>query len=267
MVTGAGAALEAGQGLGRAMRILRVIASQGRRGMPFKAIATGAQLPPSTVHRLLKALLAEGLVHKDARTAKFHLGHLLYELGLLALPQFHLRPWCQEALDRLAALTQDTVYLSERIGLEAVATDFRDGDYPLKALSLHVGVRRPLGVGTGGVAMLAALPPPEAEAIVRENAAYLPALGNLDEAFLLQAIAAARQAGYAYLQDKATRGMAAVAVAVQDRATGSLGAISVAAVPARMADGRAAQIAQALRKEAEGVEARIAAAAPAGAAP
>lgn len=143
-----------------------------------------------------------------------------------------------------------------------MATDCRDGNYPLKTLSLHVGVRRPLGVGAGGLAMLADMPQEEAVEVVRVNAAYLPALGNLDEDFLLGAIEQTRVCGYAYLEDKATRGMAAVAVALRDGNTGALAALSVAAVPPRMAEGRAASLAREIRREAEGIEARILSCAP-----
>jgi DNA-binding IclR family transcriptional regulator len=123
-----------------------------------------------------------------------------------------------------------------------------------------VGVRRPLGVGAGGLAMLAAMSPEEAQEIVRSNAAYLPSLGNLDETFLLGALGEARSRGYAYLEDKATRGMAAVAVALRDEHTGALAAISVTAVPKRMAEGRAARIAEEIRKEVDDVLTKLASA-------
>lgn len=252
---------ESGQGISRAMRLLRVIATRGRRGMAFNEIVAGSRLPQSSVHRLLQSLLLEGLVHKDQRTRKYHLGHLLHELGLLALPQFRFTQFCQCALDRLAALTEDTIYLSERMGHEAVATDCRQGSYPLQAISLHVGVRRPLGVGAGGLAMLAAMPPQEAWDIVRANAAYLPALGNVDDKFVLRAIEETRSRSYAYLEDKATRGLAAVGVALRDPHSGVLAAISATAVPQRMAGGRAARIAQAICKEVEAIQAQMAQAA------
>ena len=40
------------------------------------------------------------------------------------------------------------------------------GDYPIKALTLDVGIRRPLGVGAGGLAILCALPEAEADEII-----------------------------------------------------------------------------------------------------
>lgn len=45
------------QGLQRAMCVLRVIATQGRRGMAFTAIAAASRLPQATLHRLLAALV------------------------------------------------------------------------------------------------------------------------------------------------------------------------------------------------------------------
>lgn len=245
------------QAISRAMLVLRVISSQGRRGMPFKTVVTATLLPQSTVHRLLKSLVNEGLVYKDVRSNKYHLAHLLYELGLLAMPQFRFTHLCQEALNRLAALTGDTVYLSERIGYESVATDCREGAYPIKALSLHVGMRRPLGIGAGGLAMLAEMPQAEALEIVKANAAYLPALGNVDQNFLLEAIKETRAQGYAYLENKATKGMGAVGVALHDPRTGGRAAISVSAVPQRLSNGRVARIAEEIRKEVAIIESRL----------
>ena len=38
-------------------------------------------------------------------------------------------------------------------GLEASCTMAVEGAFPIKALPLHVGIRRPLGVGAGGLAI------------------------------------------------------------------------------------------------------------------
>lgn len=225
--------------------------------MSFTSIVEGCQLPQATVHRLLNALQIEGFIHKDPRTRKYHLGHLLYELGLVAVPLFRFTHECQDALDRLATLTEDTIYLSERIGNEAVAADHREGAYPIKAISLHLGMRRPLGVGAGGLAMLAAMPALEAREIVEANAACLPALGNFDHDFLLSAIEETRRQGYAYLGNKATRGLAAVAVALCDPQSGSRAAICVSAVPPRMTPDRAERIAKEIQREVEAIEKRM----------
>lgn len=240
---------DSSQSLARAMRILRAIATQGRRGMAFKTIVVSSRLPQTTVHRTLRSLMAEGLVHKEERTQKYHLGPLLHELGLVAIPHFHFLEKCQGALDRLASLSGDTVYLSERFGYEAVTADYREGSYPLKSILLHVGTRRPLGIGAGGLAILAAMPAPEADEIIKVNADALPVLGNFDMKFLISAVELARERGYSYLANKATRGMTAVGIALFDPESGARAAISVAAVPSRMTQARALEIATEVKRE------------------
>lgn len=245
------------QGLQRAMSVLRVIATQGRRGMTFTAIAAASRLPQATLHRLLAALVCEGLAHLDTANRRYYLGHSLHELGLAALPVVRFAEPARAALEHLAAVTGDTVYLSERVGNEAVTTARVEGAFPFKTLVLHVGMRRPLGVGAGGLAILAALEPQEAERIVQSNMLQLPALAGFDSDFLLEAVAQTRTRGFAYLDDRATRGMAAVGVALYDAATDSRAAISIAAVTARMTFSKAEHLAQSMVIQAREVEAAM----------
>lgn len=245
------------QGIQRTMCVLRVIATQGRRGMAFTAIAVASQLPQATLHRLLASLVIEGLVHFDKANRRYYLGHSLHELGLVALPLVRFAEPARAALEHLAAFTGDTVYLSERVGNETVTTARIDGTFPFKTLALHVGMRRPLGVGAGGLAILAALAPEEAESIVQSNALYLPALASFDGAFLLEAVAQTRARGFAYLDNRATRGMAAVGVALHDATTDARAAISIAAIPTRMTLGKAEQVAQAIRVQTQQIEAAM----------
>jgi hypothetical protein len=157
------------QSIERVVEMLRVVASRGRRGMRIADVATVSGLPMSTCFRMLQRLELEGLVERDALTRKYHLGPLLYELGLLARPRYELSTLCHEALELIAEHTQDTVYLSERRGPESICTHRALGDYPIKALTLDVGIRRPMGVGAGGLAILCALPAAEADDVIAAN--------------------------------------------------------------------------------------------------
>jgi hypothetical protein len=138
------------QSIERVVGMLRVIASRGRRGMRIADVVSVSGLPMSTCFRMLQRLELEGLVYRDPLTRKYHLGPLLYELGLLAQPRYRLSEMCDEALQVIADQTQDTVYLSERRGSESICTSRALGDYPIKALTLDVGIRRLMGVGAGG---------------------------------------------------------------------------------------------------------------------
>ena len=233
------------QAIGRAVSLLRVIASRGRRGMRIAEVVATSGLAHATCHRMLQCLQDEGLLDKDAHTRKYFLGPLVHELGLLARPRYRLDELCDGALRHLADWTQDTVYLSERSGLEAVCTARHTGDYPIKALPLDVGIRRPLGVGAGGLAILGAMPADEAESVLRINGPRYEAFGGLTVDRMLRAVEQTRQRGWSFLDSVATPGSAALGVSIPGEQ--AVAAISVAAISGRMPasrlDGLAATIA------------------------
>jgi len=239
------------QSIERAVTMLRVIASRGRRGMRIAEVVSTSGLPHSTCFRMLQCLQTEGLVDKDAHTRKYYLGPLVHELGLLARPRYRLSELCDGAMRQLADTTQDTVYLSERSGLEAVCTARHMGDYPIKVLPLDVGIRRPLGVGAGGLAILGAMNPDEAESVVRINGPRYQAFGGLTAQQMLQAVAETRQRGYSFLDSVATPGSAAIGMALPSEQP--VAAISVAAIGGRMQPARLEELARALHTQVTGV--------------
>lgn len=235
------------QSIERVVGMLRVIASRGRRGMRIADVVGVSGLPMSTCFRMLQRLELEGLVHRDPLTRKYHLGPLLYELGLLAEPRHQLSALCAESLQLIADQTQDTVYLSERRGAESICTSRALGDYPVKALTLDVGIRRPMGVGAGGLAILSALPEAEAEQIVEAAGAQYAKFGDFDSAFLRAAVIETRARGYSFLDSAATPGAAAVGVAFPPKHP--IAAISVAAISSRLAPARRVEVAKIIQKQ------------------
>jgi DNA-binding IclR family transcriptional regulator len=247
------------QAIGRALLVLRAIASAGRRGMRVADIVAMSALPQATVSRMLAALLREGVVERDARLRKYYVGPVVHELGLVARTDYALPGACHHAMLRLVEETQDTVYLSERRGTEATCTAAEEGSYPIKALPLHVGIRRPLGVGAGGLAILAAMEPAQAQDILRANAPRYPAYGGIDQAFLAQALQEARDQGWSTVANKATQGMTAIGAAIRGPSGEPVGALSISAISARMAPERRAALARLLIKECAAVSQALAA--------
>ncbi|KQM80474.1 transcriptional regulator [Xylophilus sp. Leaf220] len=235
------------QSIERVVGMLRVVASRGRRGMRIGDVASVSGLPMSTCFRMLQRLELEGLVDRDPLTRKYHLGPLLYELGLLAQPRYRLSEICDDALAEIAEQTQDTVYLSERRGAESICTSRALGDYPIKALTLDVGIRRPMGIGAGGLAILCALPPAEAEEIIEANSARYRKFAAFDLGFLRAAVAEGRANGYSFLDSAATPGTAAVGVAFPP--DNPMAAVSVAAISSRMGATRRVEVAKAIQQQ------------------
>jgi DNA-binding IclR family transcriptional regulator len=235
------------QSIERVVGMLRVIASRGRRGMRIADVVNVSGLPMSTCFRMLLRLELERLVYRDPLTRKYHLGPLLHELGLLAQPSYHLSQVCDEALRVIADQTQDTVYLSERRGSESICTSRALGDYPIKALTLDVGIRRPMGVGAGGLAILSALPEAEADRIVEASGPQYAKFGSLDPGFIRAAVIESRARGYSFLDSAATPGTAAVGVAFPPK--NPIAAISVAAISSRLESRRRVEVARIIQKQ------------------
>ena len=215
--------------------------------MRIGEIVATTGLPQSTCFRMLQRLQMEGLVDRDARTRKIYLGPLLHELGLLARPRYRLSELCDSALHKLADLTQDTIYLSERSALEAVCTNRALGDYPIKSLALDVGIRRPLGVGAGGLAILCALPEDEASSIIDANAGKYEKYGFVTAAYLRDAVKTGRENGYAFLDSVVTPGTAAIGIAFPPE--NPIAALSVAAISGRLEPERRSEIARLMRPQ------------------
>lgn len=243
------------QSIERVVGMLRVVASRGRHGMRIGEVAATSGLPQSTCFRMLQRLEIEGLVDRDPHTRKYYLGPLLHELGLLARPRFRLSELCDGVLHRLADVTQDTIYLSERSGMEAVCTNRALGDYPIKAMPLDIGIRRPLGVGAGGLAMLCAMPADEAEAIIDANGHRYEKFASFSADFLREATARGREQGYSFLDSVVTPGTAAIGVAFpKDH---PVGAISIAAISGRLGNERREDLARELKRQVRKLEASL----------
>ncbi len=237
------------QSIERVVNLLRVVASRGRNGMRLGEVSAATGLASSTCFRMLQRLESEGMLERHPVTRKYALGPLLYELGLLARPRFHLADRCKGTLAALAECTQDTVYLSERRGLEAVCSARALGDYPVKALTLDVGIRRPLGVGAGGLAILCALPPAEAEDIIEAHADSYPKLSTLTASRVRDAVAQGREQGFAFWDAAVYPGTAAIGVTIP--ALPPMAAISVAAISSRLDAERRQLVAADLRHHAQ----------------
>src|SRR5215208_7421692 len=141
----------------RALMLMREIAAHNRTGTRLLDLASRTGLQRPTVHRMLKCLTLENMVQQDPESHRYFLGPMVFELGLTAAPRFNLREICNPAMNRIAEATGDTVFLTQRSGLDAVCVDRHEGTFPIKTFTLEIGMRRPLGVGTGSLAILSAL--------------------------------------------------------------------------------------------------------------
>jgi DNA-binding IclR family transcriptional regulator len=236
------------QSLDRALLLLRV-AAHSNSGMRLTDLTKVSGLSKSTVHRLLSALVSHGLLKLSTQTRKYTPGIDLYQLGRVAGRHFSIIDIARPALERLAIETEDTIYLSVIDGSEAVCADRIIGSYPIKTLTLAPGHRRPLGVGAGALALLAALNDKEMVAFVNDDSQRRPEYSQFSAPVLQNLVNETRKEGFSYNNDHVFNGMSAVGVAILDFNGYPLGAISVAAISSRMTPARHLNIVEQMKKE------------------
>jgi DNA-binding IclR family transcriptional regulator len=245
------------QSIQRMALLVRMISTANDEGARLGELTRRSGLEQPTVRRMLKALIAEGMVAQEESTRRYFLGQAVYELGLVAARRFRLRDLCQATLDRIALQTGDTVFLMVRSRNEAVCVDRREGSFPIKAFELDVGDRRPLGIGAGALALLSALSDAEARRIAQDNAELLPSYGVTSVEDLMARVQRTRRLGYALHDARAAPGIKVVGVALLNSRQEPVAAFSVSAIASRMTARRQKHLVQLLRDEMKGVQGQV----------
>lgn len=236
------------QAVERALRVLHAIAARGDAGARLTDLVDDLGLSKPTVRRLLSALIEQNVAAQNAATRRYYLGLELFSLGAIAAQQIDLRRSAGDALAHLADETQDTVFLSIPDGRDTLCIARYEGQYPIKALTMSVGDRRPLGVGAGSLAILSSMQDAEIEVILRANESrYKPYAPEISIATLLENVRITRKASFAsstfFLDSgKIMPGMNAIGVPILTKLGVVIGAVSVAAVPERLQAKRREQV-------------------------
>ncbi|MEC5404362.1 IclR family transcriptional regulator [Paraburkholderia sp. MPAMCS5] len=249
---GTGAAPGTGM-LERAFAVIRALSDTHAEGSRVTRLAKAVGLTQGTVHRILHALIAEGVVEQDENSKLYRLSVNFFALAAQAGNPSGMRTLCRPALLRLCASLGDTIFLLVKSSFDAVCLDICEGPFPIRSFTGDIGGRVALGVGQGSLAILAFLPEAEREEIIRFNVPRIRGYGVLDEVYLRTEIERVRQLGYADRNSGVLDGMAGVAVPILDRAGVAVAALSVGTLAARLGGGRLPMVVELLRRQAEAI--------------
>lgn len=244
------------QSIRRALKILRVLAGGQEHGVRLTDIVEETGLTRPTVHRILTVLAEEQAVEQDPSTRRYMIGQEVSLLGLARPGRFPIRAIADPYLRHLVDQVGDTVYLTIRSGFDSICVDRKLGTFPVKVMSIEVGVRRPLGTGVAGVALLSVLPEEEAESILRANQQRYRH-HRLTLAKLNEHVRQAHAKGYAYAPEGIMPGTSALAVPILDRNGEALAAISIAAISNRLTSTRVPELLRLLHEQAELISKRV----------
>ena len=153
----------------RAAEILVALGDANPPGLTLSDLATQLDDAKSAVHRALVALSQFGLVEQSGRRGAYRLGPGIYALANKSHSINDMVNFYRPALISISAQTGLSSYLMVRSGLDSVCLDVALGTLPMQALFEGVGGRLPLGVGLGGVCVLAQMDVAARDRIIQIN--------------------------------------------------------------------------------------------------
>ncbi|TWG09250.1 IclR family transcriptional regulator [Actinoplanes teichomyceticus] len=244
----------------RVAAVLRRVGSGAAEGVTTAEVAAATGLPRSTAQRLLAALAEEGFVDRDTGRGRWCLGPEMFLLGSVAAERYDVTSTARDILRSLAERTGESAFFSARRGTETVCLAGVEGSFPLRSHVLHEGIRFPLGVASAGLALLAYLPVPDAQAYLAGRGAELAAAYGAphEGAPLARRLKATRRRGYAVNPGLIVPGSWGVGAVVFDRTGSPAWALSLTGVESRFNGERTAWLGALLLEAAHALTRRLA---------
>ncbi|CAM4044246.1 IclR family transcriptional regulator [Bordetella muralis] len=196
----------------RILQLLRLLGERHKDGIKLTEIVQVTGLEPSTAHRLLACLVDERFADKDMVTKAYRLDVEAMQLGLWSMSRVPLVSHFRSLMQRLARITQEEIFLQVREGDYGVCLHREAGGQNRKFFSIEVGGRRLLGIGAGGLAMLANLEDREISDVYDRNRQAYERAG-LSWPTLNAAVQRTREHGYSQIQDITTQGVSGLGFA------------------------------------------------------
>ena len=214
------------QSVDRALRILAVL--QGDHRLSLGEIAARLDLPPSTVHGIVRTLLVHRMVVQEHDSGHYRLGPAVLTLGNVYLDTLELRarvtPWAEDLARRSGLAVRTAVAMAEDVVV--VHHEPRpDGSRQMP----EVGIVIPAHASALGKAILA-FDDETAEGLF-DSAPLRSMTGETltDSRILRRQLDAVRETGIAEEVEEAVLGECGIAAVLSDRLGGAIGAIGLVA--------------------------------------
>lgn len=206
-------------------------------GLRISELAQRADLPKSTVSRLVSTLVRQRYLERDGTA--IHLGLRLFELGQLADEPRELRGAALPVMADLRNRTGETAYLAIRDAQEMMCVAIVRGPATAPLIS-RIGGRFPAHATALGKAVLAFSAPADVDAVVAAGLTAWTHRTIIDDERLAQQLAGVRESGFATEIEELITGVCGVASPVFSPAGGLIASISVSGPAGEFDPGRSA---------------------------
>ena len=211
------------QAIDRAARILSLL--QGARHLGITQLATALELPPSTVHGIVKSLQSHGLVAKEPRGTRYMLGPALLKLSNVYLDTLDVRARAMRWTRDLAQRTGLATRLGAELFDEVIIIHHNrrpDGTEQMPETGLSI----PAHASAMGKVLLA-YNPTQAALVLGSPLASLTGDTITDASRLALLFAQVTERGLATEEDEAVIGESSVAAPVSDSSGAVIAAVAV----------------------------------------
>ncbi|WP_203919486.1 IclR family transcriptional regulator [Rugosimonospora africana] len=214
----------------RALRLARLLVERHRLRVHEAADALG--LAPSTVHRLLTALVAHGFATRD-RHHVYAVGPFLRGLAVPAPASPDLTHVAHPHLVALSRLTRETVHLVMLEGNGVRFVDGVEGGQTIRVAS-RTGIVLPAHLTSGGKVLLAELSAAELAGLYPRGLPLRAGAAGPDIGELRRELGNVRRRGYAVNAEETEQGVNALGACVHGPDGAALAAVVVAAPSQRV---------------------------------
>lgn len=202
--------------LERALNILNAFTPE-RKSLTLSRLAEILDLSRATVLRLCSTLVSYGFLQQDTQSKEYSLGLRLFELGSIVLHSFSLRKTASPFLDQLHQTLGKTLFLGVLDQGQLVYIDKREDEKNLITFTSKIGTRRPPHWGMLGPMIMAHLPEPEVEELLKST----PLQATTDKSFTKKEdfkkwLGQIRDEGVAVDEERTFEGITGLAVPIRN---------------------------------------------------
>ncbi|MEJ2258190.1 MAG: IclR family transcriptional regulator [Woeseiaceae bacterium] len=222
----------------RAIHLLKIFTVE-RAELRLAELCKLSGLNKATTHRLLQALLSEGMLERDTDSGKYRLGPVVMALGAQAMSFKNLRTEGRSLLRQLAAETGETATLELPVEDSMLILDEISGGHRVAAGG-NVGTRWAMHATSTGKAVVAFSDNGLARLPERLTPLTVKTITSRDA--LEEQLARIRRRGFAESVDELEDGFSGVGTVIRNASGDILAAMSICGPTHRLTDSRRANL-------------------------
>ncbi len=210
----------------------------------------------STVHRLARTLISDGMLEQNGENEKYRLGIALFGLGALVRRRMNLSSEARQDLFALRNVTGETVQLAILDGADIMFVYNLESTQAIRVNS-DIGVRKPAFCTASGRAILAWQSDEAVSAAFAQGLARRTSKTEVEPARLRKLLTEVRSRGFATEDEESDAGMRALAAPVRGAGGVVVGSVAVAGPVQRLSKETLARFAPEVIRTAEAISARL----------